>query len=54
MKTGCLLALFALAAIAVARPAAAETRALIVGVSGYPHLDPSKHLSAPKNDVREI
>ena len=54
MKTGNFAALFALGAIAAAQPAAAETRALIVGVSSYQHLDASKHLSAPKNDVKEI
>ncbi|HLL28280.1 MAG TPA: caspase family protein [Xanthobacteraceae bacterium] len=54
MKTGSLAALFALAAIAASGPAAAETRALIVGVSNYQNLDPSKYLSGPKNDVKEI
>ena len=54
MKTGTLVALFALTSIAASQPAAAETRALIVGVSNYEHLDPSKHLWAPKNDVKEI
>jgi hypothetical protein len=54
MKVANLIALFALAAIAMPGPAAAETRALIVGVSNYQYLDPSKHLSAPKNDVKEF
>jgi hypothetical protein len=54
MKTASLLALFALIALDTPGPAAAETRALIVGVSSYQHLDPSKHLWAPKNDVKEI
>jgi hypothetical protein len=54
MKVGNLIALFALAAIAASGPAAAETRALIVGVSTYQYLDPSKYLWAPKNDVKEI
>ena len=53
MKTGCLLTLAGLLAIA-ASPAAAETRALLVGVSKYQNLDESKHLWAPKNDVKEI
>src|SRR3984893_12099988 len=54
MKIANFAALFALAAIAASDPAAAETRALIVGVSSYQNLDPSKHLWAPKNDVKEI
>lgn len=54
MKIGNFIALFALAAIAVPGSAAAETRALIVGVSNYQYLDASKHLSAPKNDVKEF
>jgi hypothetical protein len=54
MKTGTLVALFAFTSIAAPNPAAAETRALIVGVSSYQNLDPSKHLWAPKNDVKEI
>ena len=54
MKVANLIALFALAAIAMPGPAAAETRALIVGVSNYQYLDESKHLSAPKNDVKEF
>jgi hypothetical protein len=54
MKIGNFVALFALTAIAMPGRAAAETRALIVGVSNYEHLDPSKHLLAPKNDVKEI
>src|SRR3984893_6622633 len=54
MKIANFAALFALAAITASGPAAAETRALIVGVSSYQNLDPSKHLWAPKNDVKEI
>lgn len=34
--------------------AAAETRALVVGVSGYPALAKSLHLVGPKNDSREM
>ncbi|WP_256752457.1 caspase family protein [Mesorhizobium sp. Mes31] len=32
----------------------AETRALIVGVSGYPNLPEAIHLVGPKNDAREV
>jgi hypothetical protein len=34
--------------------ALAETRAVVVGVSGYPNLPENLHLSGPKNDAREI
>ncbi|UVK49532.1 caspase family protein (plasmid) [Mesorhizobium sp. AR07] len=32
----------------------AETRALVVGVSGYPNLPEAIHLVGPKNDAREV
>ncbi|WP_195174919.1 caspase family protein [Mesorhizobium sp. INR15] len=32
----------------------AETRALVVGVSGYPNLPDAIHLVGPKNDAREV
>lgn len=34
--------------------ACAETRALVVGVSGYPNLPETIHLVGPKNDSREV
>jgi hypothetical protein len=34
--------------------AVAETRALVIGVSGYPNLAASLHLTGPKNDSREL
>src|SRR4051794_13057746 len=34
--------------------ASAETRAVIVGVSGYPNLAETFRLSGPKNDAREV
>lgn len=34
--------------------AGAETRALVVGVSGYPNLESSLHLVGPRNDSREM
>ena len=40
-----------LALTAVAR---AETRALLVGVAAYGHLDEGQHLSAPRNDVIQM
>jgi hypothetical protein len=32
----------------------AGTRALVVGVSGYPNLPEAIHLDGPKNDAREV
>jgi hypothetical protein len=47
-------ALTGAALLAMAVPACAETRALLVGVAAYRHLDESQHLSAPRNDVIEM
>ncbi|HEV7255335.1 MAG TPA: caspase family protein [Mesorhizobium sp.] len=38
----------------MAWPASAETRAVVVGVSGYPNLPESLRLSGPKNDVAGV
>lgn len=35
-------------------PAGAATRALLFGVSEYPHLPPGKNLNAPANDIRRM
>lgn len=47
-------ALVCAALVAPAAPAAAETRALLVGVAAYRHLDQSQHLTAPRKDVIEM
>ena len=52
-RKGLLLLTAGLLALAPS-PASAETRALIVGVSGYPHLAETLRLAGPKNDAREV
>lgn len=41
-------------ALALAGPAAAEMRALLVAVSAYPTLDAGKQLRGPRNDVQRL
>jgi hypothetical protein len=51
------LGLFGISAVALALGcglARAETRALVVGVSGYPNLPAEIRLVGPKNDAREV
>lgn len=40
--------------LCLGQPAVAKTRALIVGVSGYPALAETLHLNGPRNDAREV
>ncbi len=47
-------ALAGVALLATTAAACAESRALLVGVAAYRHLDESQHLSAPRNDVVEM
>jgi len=55
MRLGLGLLAIAVGALALAPAvAAAETRALVVGVSGYPKLAKSLHLEGPRNDSREV
>ena len=48
------IALTCMGLLALTTAARAETRALLVGVAAYRHLDEGQHLSAPRNDVIEM
>ncbi|MGD9770003.1 MAG: caspase family protein [Pseudolabrys sp.] len=48
------IALTCFGLIAVTATARGETRAVLVGVAAYRHLDEGQHLSAPRNDVIEM
>ncbi len=53
MRSGTLIIVAALSVLGVSC-AEAKTRALIVGVSGYPNLAQSLHLVGPSNDARAV
>ena len=48
------IAAFIVGVACLAQAAAAETRALIVGVSSYPTLPETLHLKGPRNDARRV
>lgn len=55
MRLGLGFFAIAISTLALAHgPATAETRALVVGVSGYPNLAETLRLEGPRNDSREV